>query len=189
LAAFNIVLFTLTERNRVGVWTFLANRSHPDTEPMIGWFAQNHLLVMDLSTNPTVADLVQQARNVVIEANAFQDLPPQLLARALGAPKRKRPRISFEMLAQPQTERARLPQGMRIGPAPLPRFLRHPEAGLKLHVHDFGLGAINFSAQFAADRFQTPDVQDLLSQVCRVARQMVRFPYARLSSFNAHAKA
>jgi hypothetical protein len=189
LAAFNIVLFTLTERNRVGVWTFLANRSHPDTERMIGWFAQNHLLVMDLSTNPTVADLVQQARNVVIEANAFQDLPPQLLARALGAPKRKRPRISFEMLAQPQTERARLPQGMRIGPAPLPRFLRHPEAGLKLHVHDFGLGAINFSAQFAADRFQTPDVQDLLSQVCRVARQMVRFPYARLSSFNAHAKA
>jgi hypothetical protein len=82
--------------------------------------------------------------------------------------------------------RARLPQGIRVGPAPLPRSLRHPEASPKLHVHDFGLGAINLSAQFAVDRFRATDIQDLLSRVCRVDRQLVRFPYARLSSFNAH---
>jgi acyl carrier protein len=187
LAALNAVLFLLTDMTRIGIWTFLANRSHPDTENLIGWFAQDHLLVLDLSRDPTASELVIQARNVVTEANAYQDVPPALIARELERMPAGRLRISFEMLAQPRTDGAS-PRHLRVGPAPMSRNRRHPEMGLKLRVVDFGAGPIVLNAQYAADRFRHLDVQNLLREIAHVARRMVQFPHARLSSFQLEGK-
>lgn len=90
LAAFQTLLARYSGRTDILVGSPVANRSLPETEPLIGHFL--NLLVMrgDLSGNPPFRQLLNRIRDVALSAYAHQDVPFEKLvaelspARALG---------------------------------------------------------------------------------------------------------
>ncbi|MGP0591233.1 amino acid adenylation domain-containing protein, partial [Nitrospira sp. T9] len=92
LAAFQMLLLRYTGIEDVCVGTPVACRTRPETENLIGFFANTLVLRTDLSGNPPFSRLLARVRDVVIGAQAHQDLPFEELvdvlkpARALSHP-------------------------------------------------------------------------------------------------------
>ncbi|MEM7555731.1 MAG: amino acid adenylation domain-containing protein [Cyanobacteria bacterium P01_A01_bin.84] len=75
LAAFKTLLYRYTLSEDIIVGTSIANRNHPGIEGLIGFFVNTLALRTDLSGNPTFEELLNQVREVSLNAYAHQDLP------------------------------------------------------------------------------------------------------------------
>ncbi|MGY0503203.1 amino acid adenylation domain-containing protein [Nocardia sp. FBN12] len=90
-AAVATLLHTLGGGTDITLGTPVAARTDPATTTLIGLFANMVVLRNDLSNGPTLRDTVIRARNVVLDANAHQELPIERLVEALN-PRRSRSR-------------------------------------------------------------------------------------------------
>jgi amino acid adenylation domain-containing protein len=87
LAAFNTLLYRYTGQTDVVVGTDVANRNREETEGLIGFFLNHLVLRTDLSGEPTFIELLARVREMSLGAFAHQDMPFDLLVKALK-PKR-----------------------------------------------------------------------------------------------------
>jgi amino acid adenylation domain-containing protein len=87
LAAFQAVLGRHAGQEVVAVGTAVANRTRPELEPLIGFFANTLVLRGDLGGDPTFLELVERTRETCLEAYAHQDAPFERLVEDL-APER-----------------------------------------------------------------------------------------------------
>lgn len=83
LAAFMTLLHFYTKQNDIVVGTDVANRTHKEIEGLIGFFVNSLVLRVDLQGNPHFRDLLQQVREVTLEAYAHQDVPFEKLVEVL----------------------------------------------------------------------------------------------------------
>ncbi|MEG3918021.1 amino acid adenylation domain-containing protein [Microcoleus sp. T3_A4] len=83
LTAFKILLYRYTNQPDIVVGSPVANRQHPQTQGMLGFFVNNLVLRTDLSDNPTFVQLLQQVKKVVLEAYDHQNLPFEKLVEVL----------------------------------------------------------------------------------------------------------
>ena len=83
LAAFQTLLYRYTGQEDIVVSSGISDRSHPETEALIGCFINILLLRSDLSGEPSFLELLGRVREVALEAYAHQDLPFELLVEAL----------------------------------------------------------------------------------------------------------
>ncbi|MGW6724361.1 amino acid adenylation domain-containing protein [Nocardia sp. NPDC055029] len=90
-AAVATLLHTLGGGTDITLGTPVAARTDSATTNLIGLFANMVVLRNDLSGAPTLRDTVIGARNVVLDANAHQELPVERLVEALN-PRRSRSR-------------------------------------------------------------------------------------------------
>ncbi|HYG63144.1 MAG TPA: amino acid adenylation domain-containing protein, partial [Thermoanaerobaculia bacterium] len=90
LAAFQALLSRATGQRDVVVGAPIANRTRPEIEGLIGFFANTLVLRLDLTGDPSFQELARRARAVSLEAYAHQDVPFEKLVvelapeRALG---------------------------------------------------------------------------------------------------------
>ncbi|MFD4354940.1 amino acid adenylation domain-containing protein [Nocardia sp. NPDC058518] len=90
-AAVATLLHALGGGTDITLGTPVAARTDPATTTLIGLFANMVVLRNNLSNAPTLRDTVIRARNVVLDANAHQELPIERLVEALN-PRRSRSR-------------------------------------------------------------------------------------------------
>jgi non-ribosomal peptide synthetase component F len=83
LAAFHILLRRYTGSEDIVVGSDIANRNHAELEKLIGFFANQIALRVDLSGDPTFRELMRRVRRVVLGAYAHQDLPFEKLVSAM----------------------------------------------------------------------------------------------------------
>ncbi|HEY54092.1 MAG TPA: amino acid adenylation domain-containing protein, partial [Caldilineae bacterium] len=83
LAAYQAFLFRYSGQDDFGVGTPIANRNHPEIEPLIGFFVNTLVLRADLSDNPSFRTLLAEVRENALGAYAHQDLPFEMLVDAL----------------------------------------------------------------------------------------------------------
>ncbi|MDR4481702.1 MAG: amino acid adenylation domain-containing protein [Nitrospirales bacterium] len=83
LAAFQVLLLRYTGIEDVCVGTPVACRTRPEIENLIGFFANTLVLRTNLSGNPSFPGLLARVRDVVIGAQAHQDLPFEELVDVL----------------------------------------------------------------------------------------------------------
>jgi amino acid adenylation domain-containing protein/non-ribosomal peptide synthase protein (TIGR01720 family) len=83
LAALNTLLFRYSGQDDILIGTPTANRNRQEIEPLIGFFVNTLVLRNSLEGNPAFSGLLQQARNVVLEAYANQDVPFEQVVDAL----------------------------------------------------------------------------------------------------------
>jgi len=87
LAAFAVLVRRCTGLDDLLLPSFVANRSRRQFRDVIGCFAQPVALRLRLDGDPTFAELVHRARDVVLDAVSNQDLPYEIILRdILGAP-------------------------------------------------------------------------------------------------------
>ncbi|WP_045761457.1 amino acid adenylation domain-containing protein, partial [Xanthomonas albilineans] len=84
LAAWAVLLSRLSGQNQVVIGTPVANRTHEELEPLIGFFVNTQALRLDLSGNPSVAQLLTQVRATTLAAQSHQDLPFDQLIEILN---------------------------------------------------------------------------------------------------------
>ena len=75
LAALQAAVSRATGVGDLSVFSPVAGRTHPATEPMIGLFFVRVMLRTGLSGNPTFSELLGRARDTVLESFAHQDVP------------------------------------------------------------------------------------------------------------------
>jgi hypothetical protein len=80
-----LLFSALSRKARVAWWGYYANRGSVESEALIGWFAQGCMLGVDIDVDEPVLDVLRRVRHLVCEAAAYQDIPLQVLWRALGA--------------------------------------------------------------------------------------------------------
>jgi amino acid adenylation domain-containing protein len=83
LAAFQTSLFCLTGTEDIRIGSPFANRGRVELEGLIGFLINTLVLRIDLSGNPSFAELMVRSRQVTLAAYAHQDLPFEKLVEAL----------------------------------------------------------------------------------------------------------
>ena len=87
LAAWSLLLMRLSGQDDVVIGVPSANRSQHELEGLIGFFVNTLALRMTRSGSPTVANWLQQARNVALAAQEHQDLPFDQVVELLNPPR------------------------------------------------------------------------------------------------------
>lgn len=188
LAALNVLLHCYTGKRRIGIWGHFANRIHPEVENLIGWFANNHLLGVDVGPDDQVDHVIQTALNTVLDADAHQDVPfPILWMAALR-----------EAADQTETD---------VQPPPYLCFdfkaeVFQPDAADRLiveqvHLPGHGLhlalyltarasqGRMTVSAYYSASVFSSGSMQSFLQDWQQVLESLIAAPTKRISDLPA----
>ncbi|RNF83323.1 amino acid adenylation domain-containing protein [Montanilutibacter psychrotolerans] len=83
LAAWGALVGRLAGQDQVVIGSPVANRTRQEMEPLIGFFVNTLALHLDLSDQPSVAQLLGQVRERVLQAQSHQDLPFEQVVEAL----------------------------------------------------------------------------------------------------------
>jgi amino acid adenylation domain-containing protein len=83
LAAFNALLHCYTGQDEIVIGEPVANRNRTELEPLIGFFVNSLVLRTDVSGDPAFRELLRRSKAVVLEADANQEVPFELLVDRL----------------------------------------------------------------------------------------------------------
>jgi amino acid adenylation domain-containing protein len=75
LAAFGVLMHRYSRQEDIVIGSPIANRNYQEVESLIGFFANTLALRLDLANQPSFAALLQQVRQVTLDAYAHQDVP------------------------------------------------------------------------------------------------------------------
>ncbi|MEG3938620.1 amino acid adenylation domain-containing protein [Microcoleus sp. S36b_A3] len=75
LSVFAILLSRYSGQENIVIGSPIANRTRGDIESLIGFFVNTLALRIDVSGNPTFAELIERVRDVALDAYTYQDLP------------------------------------------------------------------------------------------------------------------
>ena len=163
LAAFSVALHERTGAARIRIGGDVANRSLVEVERLVGFFVNQVVLQVDIDPAASVAALLHQCREVVIDATEHQDLPFNRLVEALRPPRRagRSPLFSIKLLYQ--EGETPLPRLAGLVASPYPPGM--PAAEIDL-VASFEHAAETIRASFVhpRDLFEPETIASLFAQ-------------------------
>lgn len=83
LASFQMLMYRYSGQPDIRIGVPTANRNRVETERLIGFFVNTHVIRADIDGQMSVSTLLQQVRARALEAQAHQDLPFEQLVLAL----------------------------------------------------------------------------------------------------------
>jgi amino acid adenylation domain-containing protein len=83
LAAFQALLYRYSGQESINIGTPIANRNHPEIEPLIGFFVNTLVMRADLSEHPSFSELLRRTRETALGAYMHQDVPFDRLVEEL----------------------------------------------------------------------------------------------------------
>jgi hypothetical protein len=182
LAALQTLLHLYTGKERIGVWGSFANRTRSELEPLIGFFANAHLLGMEVTPDSRVADLLEQSRDVVLESSHHQALANGLqwsaVLEGLGG-HNGRPNFyegSNILIGLVNTSSTPPLGGLVIESFPIDH-IHTPELPLRVlaFVSD---SSLKIAIRYLPLRFDSHDIRAVLADLRHVLGQFVAFPQA-----------
>lgn len=153
---------TVTGKSRIAMQVSFDNRLRPEHLGAIGWFANTHLVGIDLPPGASSSDLVQRSRDVLIEADDHQGVPAAFLWKKLGrVPEHSDVGLSFTFFFAPGM-RSALASPLLFRPVPLPQIHGwQASAGMSLLAVDSEEGLL-LAVSYSPDRFNSEFVSALV---------------------------
>lgn len=161
LAAFKTLLYRYTGEEDILIGTPVAGRNKPEVEPLIGFFVNTLVLRTRFSPYLTFNELLQQVREVVLQAHTNQDAPFERLVQEL-APVRSpnhAPLVQVMMSLENSTTPVKDIFGLKLGALPGNRsWTSKYDLTLAFQKDDGRLSGI---IEFSRDLFETTRMQRL----------------------------
>ncbi|MFB9680619.1 amino acid adenylation domain-containing protein [Streptosporangium vulgare] len=186
LGAFQATLFQACGGD-VAVGSPVPGRTRPETEQMVGFFANTLVLRTPCGGDPTFAELLERVREVVHGAYAHQDVPFERLVQALRPPRRPGRTPFFDVIfngvplsALTGAESVRLPQ---LTVTPIDLATRTTVADLVCSVAETPDSIIGEVA-YNTGLFDGPTVEGLVDAWLHLLGAAVREPHAPLSALS-----
>ncbi|MFI7633174.1 amino acid adenylation domain-containing protein [Nonomuraea sp. NPDC049400] len=182
LTAFAILLARYSGQRDIVVGTPAANRNRVELENLIGFFVNTIALRMDLSGDPSFAELLDRGREVALAAYANQDLPFEKLVEELQ-PERDLSRSPiFQVMyvhVPPGAPEVALGEGTRLEPADV-------EPGTALFDLNLSVlenpGGLELNLNFDAELFDAATAERMLAHLEEILRAVAEDPARRLSA-------
>jgi amino acid adenylation domain-containing protein len=139
LAAWAALASRLAAQDHVVIGSPTANRRCAEVEPLIGFFVNTLALPFDFSHHPSVAQLLDQTKHRVLQAQAHQDLPFEQVVDALKPQRSLAHHPLFQTLFAWQNAPRQTPdmQGLRLAPLDH-QALQGTQFDLALSLHEAG---------------------------------------------------
>jgi amino acid adenylation domain-containing protein len=83
LGAFTVLLYRYTDQSDITIGTPVANRTQAEIESIMGFFVNTLVMRLRLTGTPAFRVLLQQVREIALEAYAHQDLPFEYLVKKM----------------------------------------------------------------------------------------------------------
>jgi len=87
MAGFNLLLQRYSGQDDLVVGTLLGNRNRAELEPLVGYFVNSGAVRTRLDGDPTFRELVGHLRTAILDADAHQELPFDMVVDALKVPR------------------------------------------------------------------------------------------------------
>ncbi|WP_323162118.1 non-ribosomal peptide synthetase [Pseudomonas fluorescens] len=172
LAGFSLLLSRLSGQSDVVIGVPSANRPQQELEGLIGFFVNTLALRMTQSGTPSVAQWLQQARRVALEAQEHQDLPFEQVVELLNPPRSLSHSPLFQVLFawEQDQDSDLLLSGLDVTPVESSHHVAKFDLQLALHERD---GQIVGGLEYASGLFERGTVEQFGEYLRRVLTQMV----------------
>lgn len=187
VAAYCIVLQCITGKDKLAIWTHLANRSNPGACGAVGWFDHSHLLGVEVDPDTTVREVFSEVRRRVADACAMSELPLGLLWQMLEChPVFSDARALIDFIPEDLEDEVALQGGTTISTVDTPSLAsgRFSEVGVYVTSRK---GRFRIAANLSLARFSQGAAESLLREVIYVIQQVVTEPVKKISEFGLAA--
>ncbi|HEX6911163.1 MAG TPA: amino acid adenylation domain-containing protein, partial [Longimicrobium sp.] len=181
LAAFQALLSRWSGQDDVVVGTPIANRTRPELEGLIGFFANTLAIRGDVAGDPTFASLLERVREATLGAYDHQDMPFERLVEELN-PERSLShapvfQVMFVLQNAPDGNETQI-EGLTL--SGLPRERESAKYDLTLTVLEHG-GQAHGRVEYAADLFDAPTMDRLVRGLVVLLDAALRRPETPVS--------
>ncbi|WP_438040319.1 amino acid adenylation domain-containing protein [Sorangium sp. So ce128] len=180
LAAFQALVARRSGQTDLCIGTPIAGRTRVEIEGLIGLFANTLVLRADLGGDPRFADLLSQAREEVLAAQAHQDLPFEQLVKALRPARDLGSTPLFQVMfsLQEAARRARPLDGLEILPVEVDPGSAQFDLSLHMVTAPEGLRG---SFEYSTELFEERTIRRMADDLRALLEAIVARPTARLS--------
>ncbi|MFI5912030.1 amino acid adenylation domain-containing protein [Dactylosporangium sp. NPDC051541] len=181
MAAFQALLWRHSGQPDFAVGSPVAGRSHPQTEGLIGMFANVLTLRADLTGDPTFVELVARVRDTALDAYSHQDVPFEHLVTELKVARdtSRSPLFQVALAMQNYSRATRaLHGGVRISWHVVDAVATRFDLELYLYEHDGGLAGF-FTYDTAL--FEPATVERLAAHLTTLLRAALDEPHRPLA--------
>ncbi|GCE07388.1 non-ribosomal peptide synthetase [Dictyobacter aurantiacus] len=181
LAAFQVLLRYYSGQEDIVVGTPIANRTHIETEGLIGFFVNTLALRADLSGDPTFRELLGRVRQVALGAYTHQELPFEKLVEALQPERSLSHNPLFQVLFALQN--------MAVDALTLPGAVVEAQLlavavskfDLSLYLSENVDGTMQGMVEYSTDLFEQASIERMVRHYQALLEQLVQEPGMRLS--------
>lgn len=180
LAAFKALLYRYTGQTDILVGSPIANRHRTEVEGLIGFFVNNLVLRSDVGDNPSFCQLLQQVREITLEAYAHQDLPFEYLVEQLQPQRDLSYSPIFQVkfaLANTPTEDLKL-TGLTLSPLKQENPTAKLDLSLDMVESEAGLIGV---FEYNTDLFEATTIARMADHFQTLLQGIVNHPEQRLS--------
>jgi amino acid adenylation domain-containing protein len=181
LTGWATLLARLSGQDDIVVGTSVANRQHPQAEPLIGFFVNTVALRVSFNAEPTAATLLDQVKATVLQALAHQDIPFEQVVEVVNPERSAAHNPLFQSLfALNNTPGATLAlPDLELSTLGADRITAHFDLSLTLtEVDDVLTGTIDY----AIDLFDAATVQRFAGYFTTLLEAMVAEPDRTLAT-------
>lgn len=175
LAIYKILLYQFTGQTELMVGTAVANRKATEFEPLIGLFMNPLIIRADISENALVSDFIENIKNVVLEAFAYDDAPYSKVAEVLqptrGHDSFIQPLFLMQALFLMQTMDIPQIAFPDITAEPLPVDTGREYADLTLELYDTSEGITGWF-EYSADLFDEDTIRRLADHFIKLIEEI-----------------
>jgi hypothetical protein len=174
MGAYQILLSRYANQKDISVGTPIAGRNRTEIEGLIGFFINGLVIRTKLEGNPSVANYLQQMKEVALGAYAHQDMPIDVLADALQFERSSEhapgAQVGFALQNTPEESLQADSAGLKISSVPR----EHKTAKYELTlILENNAGAYSGVAEYNTDLFEASTIGQMMQRYQRIVEQMV----------------
>ncbi|GHO70190.1 hypothetical protein KSC_090820 [Ktedonobacter sp. SOSP1-52] len=181
LAAFQVLLYRLSGQEDIVVGTDSANRSHLETEKLIGFFVNLLALRTSMQDHPGFTTLLQRVREMVLAAYAHQELPFEMIVEHLRLPREGNRTPLVNALFVLQNVPLADAELSDVESQQMHREANHAKFDMAVFVAESPTG-IYGSVNYSTDLFKRETIATLVQRYEALLNSIVKQPHTKISS-------
>ncbi|WP_052451142.1 non-ribosomal peptide synthetase, partial [Pseudomonas batumici] len=182
MAAWAVLLGRISGQQDVVIGTVTANRDRQDVQALIGFFVNTLALRVRLDANPTLDQVLQQVKELMLESASRQDTPFEQIVEALKPPRSASHSPVFQTMLYTNAGGAggqlQLP-GLNL--EFLPSHKDNTQHDLSLHI-DEGGPSLSCSLSYSTALFDASTIERLAERFERLLRCFTEAPQTRIGA-------